>query len=141
VDVIVCMGDTLTHLPSKNDVIALLGDIAGALTEGGRLMITYRDLTRPLTGADRFILVRGTAEQLLTCFLDYDDDDVVLVHDLLYTRTGGNWTQQAGSYPKLRIGADWLADQCATAGLTVQHNETGPPGMRLLTAVKARADK
>ncbi|WP_084774430.1 class I SAM-dependent methyltransferase [Nonomuraea candida] len=133
---VVCMGDTLTHLPAKNDVTALLGDITRALTVGGKLVITYRDLTRPLTGSDRFILVRGTADRLLTCFLDYRDDDTVLVHDLVHTRTGDGWTQQVGSYPKLRIGADWLAAQCATAGLTVERSEIGPRGMRVLTAVK-----
>lgn len=134
--VIVCMGDTLTHLPGKNDVIALLGDIAQALMAGGKLVITYRDLTRPLTGTDRFILVRGSADRLLTCFLDYRDDDTVLVHDLVHVRTGDTWTQQVSSYPKLRIGAEWLAAQCAAAGLTVEHDETGARGMRVLTAVK-----
>ncbi|NGN65006.1 class I SAM-dependent methyltransferase [Streptomyces sp. A7024] len=141
VDTIVCMGDTLTHLPAKDDVTALLSDIAAALAEGSRLVITYRDLTRPLTGTDRFILVRGTADQLLTCFLDYGDGgdgETVLVHDMLYTRTGDDtWTQQLSTYPKLRIAADWLTAQCTAAGLTVQRNETGPRGMRLLTAVKA----
>ncbi|MEU4327308.1 class I SAM-dependent methyltransferase [Nonomuraea dietziae] len=139
-DVIVCMGDTLTHLPSKDDVTALLGDIADALVKDGQLVITYRDLTRPLAGADRFILVRGTADQLLTCFLEYGDDDTVLVHDVLCTRTGDTWSQQVSSYPKLRIGADWLAAQCAGAGLSVRRNEIGPRGMRLLTAVKAGAE-
>jgi SAM-dependent methyltransferase len=140
VDTIVCMGDTLTHLPSKGDVTALLGDIAGALAQDGRLVITYRDLTRPMTGADRFILVRGTADQLLTCFLDYVDDDTVLVHDVLSTRAGDTWNQLVGSYPKLRIGADWLAAQCVVAGLSVRRDEVGPRGMRLLTAVKAGAE-
>jgi SAM-dependent methyltransferase len=140
VDVIVCMGDTLTHLPSKNDVISLLRDTARALAEGGKLVITYRDLTEPLTGPDRFILVRGTAEQLLTCFLDYDDDEVVLVHDLLYTRSGDTWSQRASSYPKLRLSANWLVAECIAAGLTVQHNEPGPRGMHLLTAAKIAAD-
>jgi SAM-dependent methyltransferase len=133
---VVCMGDTLTHLPSKNDVTALLGDIAQALTGGGKLVITYRDLTQPLTGSDRFILVRGTADRLLTCFLDYRDDETVLVHDLVHTRNGDSWSQQVGSYPKLRIGVDWLASQCSAAGLAVERNEIGPRGMHVLTAVK-----
>ncbi|TYB56575.1 methyltransferase domain-containing protein [Nonomuraea sp. PA05] len=133
---VVCMGDTLTHLPAKADVTALLADVATALAGDGCLVVTYRDLTGPLTGTDRFIQVRGTADKLLTCFLDYRDDDVVLVHDLLHTRTGETWTQQVSSYPKLRLGADWLAAQCAAAGLVVRRDEVGPRGMRLLTAVK-----
>jgi SAM-dependent methyltransferase len=135
-EVIVCMGDTLTHLPAKSDVTALLGDVAAALAGGGRLVITYRDLTRPLTGTDRFLLVRGTADQVMTCFLDYAADDVVLVHDLLYTRTGDTWSQQASSYPKLRLDTGWLTAQCTAAGLTVRRNETGPRGFQVITAEK-----
>lgn len=135
-EVVVCMGDTLPHLPGHDDVTALLGDVAEALATGGRLVITYRDLTRPLSGTDRFILVRGSAGQLLTCFLDYDDADVVHVHDMVYTRTGDAWSQQGSSYPKLRIAPGWLAEQCEAAGLTVGTSETGPRGMHVLTAVK-----
>jgi len=133
--VIVCMGDTLTHLPGKDDVTALLGAVARALGDGGQLVITYRDLTRPLTGPDRFLLVRGTADRMLTCFLEYGDE-VVHVHDLLSIRTGDTWEQRVGVYPKLRLGAGWLAGQCAAAGLTVERSEPGPRGMHLLTAVK-----
>jgi SAM-dependent methyltransferase len=134
--VIVCMGDTLTHLPDKRDVTVLLGHAKQALAEGGALVITYRDLTRPLRGTDRFIPVRQSPDQLLTCFLEYLDDDTVLVHDLLHIRSGGTWTQQVGSYPKLRLAPGWLADQCRAAGLDIQRNEVGPGGMRLLHARK-----
>lgn len=40
--VIVCMGDTLTHLPDKTAVTVLLGDVTQALAQGGALVITYR---------------------------------------------------------------------------------------------------
>lgn len=138
-DVIVCMGDTLTHLPDKADVTALLGDVEHALAHGGSLIITYRDLSRPLHGTDRFIPVRLGHDQLLTCFLEYVDDDTVLVHDLLYTRSGDTWTQQVGSYPKLRLAHDWLADQCRAAGLEIRRDEVGPAGMRVFHAVKPPA--
>lgn len=55
------------------------------------------------------------------------------MHDLLHTRSGDTWTQQIGSYPKLRISAEWLADQCQQSSLMVQHDGSGPRGMRLLT--------
>ncbi|MGH9183336.1 MAG: class I SAM-dependent methyltransferase [Acidimicrobiales bacterium] len=139
VTAVVCMGDTLTHLPRKTDVTTLLQDIAHALSEGGRLVITYRDLTQRLHGTDRFIPVRSTSDQILTCFLEYPDRDTVIVHDLLHTRSGDTWTQQVSSYPKLRIGADWLAARCESSGLTVLHNGTDSRGMRLLTATKPGA--
>jgi hypothetical protein len=100
VAVVVCMGDTLTHLSSKTDMTTLLGDVTQALAEGGRLVITYRDLTHPLRGTDRFIPVRSTPDQLLTCFLEYRDDDTVIVHDLLHTRSGDTWTQLGRQLPQ-----------------------------------------
>lgn len=135
VSTIVCMGDTLTHLPAKDDVPALLADAARALAPGGRLVVTYRDLTRPLEGTARFLPVRSDAERILTCFLEYRDADTVEVHDLLHVRTPEGWTLHTGSYPKLRIGTDWLADRCRDAGLEVVHAAPGPRGLHVLVAV------
>ncbi|MFP3990589.1 class I SAM-dependent methyltransferase [Streptomyces sp. E11-3] len=139
---VVCMGDTLTHLPSHKDVTQLIGDIAGALADGGQLVFSYRDLTVPLTGDDRFLPVRSTEDRIMTCFLEYADEATVTVHDLIHTRTGdgdeggGGWTLHTSSYPKLRIGAAWLADTCRAAGLRIAHDTTGPRGLRVLTAVR-----
>ena len=116
---------------------ALLGDIARVLASGGRLVITYRDLTRPLCGTDRFIPVRSTEDRLLTCFLEYLDQDTVIVHDLLHTRSGGSWVLQASSYPKLRISPGWLGDRCHAVNLKIQHGGTGPRGMHTVLATKA----
>ncbi|MEU9793525.1 class I SAM-dependent methyltransferase [Streptomyces sparsogenes] len=115
---------------------ALLADAARALVPGGRLVVSYRDPTRPLEGTDRFLPVRGDADRILTCFLEYLDADTVRVHDLLHLRTSDGWTLHTGSYPKLRIAADWLADRCREAGLQVSHDGVGPRGMRVLVATR-----
>ncbi|MYS87549.1 class I SAM-dependent methyltransferase [Embleya scabrispora] len=133
---VVCMGDTLTHLPSKADVIALLGDIAKALVPGGRLVVTYRDLTETLHGIDRFIPVRSTADRVLTCFLEYPDADTVLVYDLLHIHDGTAWTQHVDSYSKLRIAPTWLADRCREVGLSLERNECGSDSLRVPAARK-----
>ncbi|WP_439679689.1 class I SAM-dependent methyltransferase [Embleya sp. MST-111070] len=133
---VVCMGDTLTHLSTKDDVSALLAEIAQALATGGRLVVTYRDLTETLHGIDRFIPIRSTDDRVFTCFLEYPDDDTVLVHDLLHVHDGTGWTQHVGSYPKLRIAPTWLAERCRDVGLTVEHNRTGARGLQVLAARK-----
>ncbi|MDO0930423.1 class I SAM-dependent methyltransferase [Streptomyces sp. DG2A-72] len=133
---VVCMGDTLPHLPSKADVPVLLGHIGRALASGGHLVVTYRDLTAELRGTDRFIPVRSSDDRLLTCFLEYRDEDTVIVHDLLHTRTNGSWQQQASSYPKLRLASSWLVEQCRAAGLDIHHDAADSRGMRILHAVK-----
>jgi len=135
--VVVCMGDTLPHLPAKADVAALLGEVVRALRPGGDFVVTYRDLTGELRGTERFIPVRSTEDRLLTCFLEYRDADTVIVHDLLHTRAEGEWRMAASSYPKLRLSADWLAEQCRSAGLEIRHDAVGPRGMRVLHARKA----
>jgi SAM-dependent methyltransferase len=136
---VVCMGDTLTHLPAREDVTTLLRDAARSLTADGKLILSYRDLTSPRTGTDRFLPVRATEDRIMTCFLEYADDHTVMVHDLVHTRTGSTWAQQVSSYPKLRISTAWLVGQCRQAGLDVQHNTTGPGGLSIITAAAPKA--
>jgi 2-polyprenyl-3-methyl-5-hydroxy-6-metoxy-1,4-benzoquinol methylase len=50
VDLIICMGDTLTHLPNTQSVEALLSDVAASLQAGGMFVSTFRDYTVPLVG-------------------------------------------------------------------------------------------
>lgn len=146
VGVVVCLGDTLTHLPTRGDVAALLRDVATVLAPGGVAVLSYRDLTVPLTGTDRFLPVRATEDRIMTCFLEYPDDFddyTVVVHDLVHTRRapGEGWTLRAGSYRKLRLAHGWVLDQCRAAGLAVIRDEPGPGpgggGMRTVVLERA----
>jgi SAM-dependent methyltransferase len=141
---IVCMGDTLTHLPAKSDVATLFRDAFTALVPGGILLLTWRDLTLELSGPDRFIPVRSDDSTIMTCFLEYDSPDTVQVHDLIYTRQPETqdtaqppiWTLNKSSYPKLRLSAEFLTTQLAQAGFNV-HPPSTAGRMLLLGAVKA----
>jgi SAM-dependent methyltransferase len=117
--VIVCMGDTLTHLPGKGDVSALFRGAFESLRSGGMLIITYRDLTRELYGTDRFIPVRSDEDKLMTCFLEFENAESVLVHDLVYVREGAGWSLNKSSYRKMRLGIDWMRLELGKAGFTV----------------------
>ena len=119
---IVCMGDTLTHLPSYVAVRELFSAAATALVFGGLFVLTWRDLTSELTGTDRFISVRSSADKIITCFLEYTTSEAVQVHDLIYTRDGGNdtWTLAKSSYPKLRLAPAQVASELAAAGFKVE---------------------
>ncbi|MFI5549978.1 class I SAM-dependent methyltransferase [Streptomyces sp. NPDC051738] len=141
---VVCLGDTLTHLPTRGDVAALFADAAAALAPGGTAVFGYRDLTVPLTGTDRFLPVRATENRIMTCFLEYPDDYndyTVVVHDLIHTRDGADadWTLTAHSYRKLRLSHAWVLEQLRTAGLRVRHEESGPGGMRTVVLERASA--
>jgi 2-polyprenyl-3-methyl-5-hydroxy-6-metoxy-1,4-benzoquinol methylase len=132
-DVIVCMGDTLTHLPNLSCVESLFGDVAASLSPGGLFAATFRDyVSAPLQGDARFILVRSDAERILTCFLEYADTTVT-VHDLLHQREGGAWRLRASSYPKLRLSPEWVVEHLSSLGLSVRR-DTAPGGMTRITA-------
>jgi SAM-dependent methyltransferase len=117
--VIVCMGDTLTHLADKSDVSAVFRGAFGRLRPGGMFVITYRDLTKELFGTDRFIPVRSDENKIMTCFLEFENRDSVMVHDLVYLRQDSGWSLNKSSYRKLRLGIDWIREELSRAGLHI----------------------
>jgi SAM-dependent methyltransferase len=133
--VIVCMGDTLTHLPSVASVDSLLAAIAAALPHGGVFAATFRDYaSRKLEGEQRFILVRADETRILTCFLEYGDGQVT-VYDLLNEKERGQWRLKVSSYPKLRLAPEWVAARLSELGCRVTRDAT-PSGMARIVATK-----
>jgi len=129
---IVCMGDTLTHLESKDDVTALFRSMAGSLAAEGRIVLTWRDLSNPPQGPDRFIPVRSTDDRIMVCFLE-DRSDTVLVHDLIHERAPDGWHLKKSVYPKLKLAPDWVCNQLITAGFEPVFEQT-MHGMTVLSA-------
>ena len=133
--VIVCMGDTLTHLPAQSIVESLLAAVATSLAPGGVFATTFRDYaTAELKGEQRFILVRADADRVMTCFLEYGDHQVT-VHDLLHEKEDGRWRQSVSSYPKLRIAPEWVMSKLSALGLRVTRGAT-PGGMVRIVATR-----
>ncbi len=115
-DIVLCMGDTLTHLPDRASVEQLFTDVASSLREGGLFVATFRDyVSAPLQGDGRFIPVRSDAQRILTCFLEYAET-TVKVHDLLHEREGTQWQLRVSSYPKLRLDPEWVVDALRSRG-------------------------
>jgi SAM-dependent methyltransferase len=134
-DLIVCMGDTLTHLPELACVERLAQDVAMSLRPGGRFVATFRDYTRLPAGTARFIPVRSDSEQILTCFLE-DQGASVQVHDLLHRRQGDGWALKVSSYTKLKLDPREVCDTFTCAGLTARVTP-GARGMVKLVASRA----
>jgi SAM-dependent methyltransferase len=133
VDVIVCMGDTLPHLPNHSSVESLLGDVAASLSPGGLFVATFRDyVSTPLQGDGRFIPVRSDERRILTCFLEYADTTVT-VHDLLHQLEGGSWRLHVSSYAKLRLAPKWVVELLSSRGLSVRR-DVAPGGMIRIAA-------
>jgi SAM-dependent methyltransferase len=126
-ELVLCMGDTLTHLPDEEYVERLITAVRTSLPEDGRFVITLRDYTTPLTGNRRFIPVRSDDHRIFVCFLEYSDTRV-RVSDILHQRKGSQWTMSVSSYDKLRILPEWLDDRLRRIHFAVTR-DAGASGM------------
>lgn len=133
-DAVLCMGDTLTHLPDTASVLRLFALTAESLRPGGRFIATFRDYTPPLLGQARFIPVRSDADRIMTCFLEYAPGSVD-VHDIIHERAGSDWQLRIGVYRKLRLAPGWVAAALQERGFSVR-TEPGLAGMIRIVAVK-----
>lgn len=115
---ILCMGDTLTHLKDHAEVEALLRQVAFSLDSGGRFVVSFRDYSHPPAGTARFISVRSDADRVLTCFLETKGGRVI-VHDVLHERRGDGWSMRVSAYPKLPVTAEFVVKTLRRAGLRV----------------------
>ncbi|MDR0786246.1 MAG: class I SAM-dependent methyltransferase [Gemmatimonadota bacterium] len=139
--VVVCMGDTLPHLPTSADVRKLFEQSFDLLAPGGVLVLSFRDLTAPPEGLSRFIPVRSDDEKIMTCFLE-DEGDAVRIHDLIHTRdANGAWCLGKSSYRKLKLAPAEVVGQLQEIGFTPVAAGSAPRGMVVVTATRPGRDR
>jgi SAM-dependent methyltransferase len=129
---IICMGDTLTHLPEVTSVAHLAVKIASALSPKGCFVATFRDYSTLPQGEKRFIAVRSDNSRILTCFLE-ELPQHVRVHDILHELTPDGWGMKVSSYEKLRLRPDEVRTIFQSAGLRATLSQ-GARGMVQLVA-------
>ena len=103
-ELIVCAGDTLSHLKNSFEVEDFLSSCYDTLVNGGNFILSFRDYTTKLSDEERFIPVKSDSERILTCFLEYTPTHVQ-VTDILQQYDGNLWHQTLSSYTKVRITA------------------------------------
>jgi hypothetical protein len=115
-DLVLCMGDTLTHLETQDQVVQLSQKVAGSLSAHDRFMATFRDYSCLPSGNARFIPVRADDRRILICFLE-EFDEYVKVSDILHERAGDTWSTKVSSYRKLRVAPEFMRKIFLAAGL------------------------
>ncbi|MBL8620958.1 MAG: class I SAM-dependent methyltransferase [Myxococcales bacterium] len=119
-DVIVCAGDTLTHLPAMADAAALIAAAAARLAPGGALALEWRDSTEfTAEGVARFVEVGRDARRLMHCLLEPIDADHLRVTDLVTEVGPDGPTARISDYLKLRLSPSRVAAWATAAGLRV----------------------
>ncbi|MBK8549733.1 MAG: class I SAM-dependent methyltransferase [Ignavibacteria bacterium] len=121
---IICMGDTISHLDTFESLCKLIEACYEKLEEKGRLVLSFRDYGIELTDTQRFIPVKSDDRRILTCFLEYFERQV-RVTDLLYEKdlSSNNWIQKVSSYMKLRVTHSNVSEIIKSAGFKVLSDE------------------
>src|SRR5437868_11311998 len=121
-EVIVCMGDTITHLESVDQIRLLFERCFKFLLNTGKLVLSLRDYGTELIDTQRFIPVKSDDNRILTCFLEYFPNKVK-VTDLLHERINGLWVQKVSSYFKVRVTNQMIAIFVTDTGFKINKNE------------------
>ena len=122
VDLLICCGDTISHLGTFEQLDNLIQDCYDLLNTSGNLILSFRDYSIALSDTQRFIPVKSDDNRILTCVIDYKDDKIT-VTDLLHEKNNGIWSQKISSYDKLRIRTDSIINMAKTIGFSVGLNE------------------
>jgi len=133
-ELILCWGDTLTHLENESDVERFIDYSCDTLKDGGKFILSFRDYSEKRVGTERFIPVKSDETRILTCFLDYSPTHVV-VTDLLHEFKNGHWQQKVSSYNKFRISESEITEMLENNGMKILLSEE-KNGMITLVAEK-----
>ena len=157
VDLIVCMGDSPSHLASLHEINILFQSVFDSLLpDGGIFLLQFRDLTKELYEGDRFIPIKSDERTVFTCFLEWlplggggDIDDghqmitsdgsgrTVKVFDLVHVKKGiGAWELCTSWYKKLALSLAFCHEKLKDIGFRKVESQLGQDGMVFIKALK-----
>lgn len=121
-ELIICCGDTITHLESKEQIENIIEDAKDTLSANGDLVLSFRDYSGELNDSQRFIPVKSSADRILTCILEYGTEKLK-VTDLLHEKINDEWTQKVSSYEKVRVSPQEVVGFLEKSGMEIKFNE------------------
>jgi SAM-dependent methyltransferase len=119
---VLCAGDTLTHLSNAKDTDRLIRTVARLLVPGGALLLQFREQPRDLSPQESIFTLRAERDRIMQCVLHFEADRV-WVTDIVHEWTDHTWLSTKSTYPKLRLSTDSLVEIATSAGLNVRVNE------------------
>jgi glycine/sarcosine N-methyltransferase len=98
-DAVLCLGNSLPHALTGDDLDRTLADFALVLRPGGMLFVQMRNYHRVLARRERWMAPQsrreGEREWLFLRLYDYNEDGSLGFHVVMLTRKGeGAWTQR-----------------------------------------------
>ncbi|EIE01384.1 class I SAM-dependent methyltransferase [Leptospira licerasiae] len=106
-ELLLCMGDTITHLGSEKDWEDTVSLWSSFLSPGSKLILGYRDLSYGKPGDQNIFVVRSEESKIFTCQLQFTQNKAE-VTDIFHEKTDKGWTVSSSSYNKLILPLDDL---------------------------------
>jgi len=119
---ILCLGDTLTHLESEQQVDELLDACMRSLAPGSLLALTFRDYSGERRPSECLIRVRDEPERSFTCALEFEPGRV-RVTDILHEWRDGRWVESRSTYSKLRLAPESVRAKLRARGFALETDE------------------
>lgn len=100
-DGLICLGNSLPHLLTREDLDRALADFAACLRPGGRLILQNRNFDAVLERGERWMEPqssrKGRKEWLYLRFYDFLPDGLIRFHMVMLTREKAGWSQRVTS--------------------------------------------
>ena len=122
-ELILCFGDTIAHLDSKEEVEQFIKNVYETLILHGKFILSFRDYGTELLDDSRFIPVKSDSDKILICFLEYFPEKLK-VTDILNKKVGENWTQTISSYYKVRVTKGYITNCLENIGFKITFADT-----------------
>lgn len=117
-ELIVCCGDTISHLDSWEEIHQLLRDAFDVLLPSGKVLLSFRDYAQPQHAGRNIIPVQQDEHRIFTCILDFLPEKVC-VTDLVYERFVHGWEMNVSAYHKVRVTNASMMEALGKAGFEV----------------------
>lgn len=102
-DAVLCLGNSLPHVLTGDELVTALADFAACLNPGGLLLVQNRNFDAVLARRERWMEPQshreGESEWVFLRFYDYDPDGLITFHVLTLQRKAGDagWQQRIAS--------------------------------------------
>lgn len=114
-DAVLCLGNSLPHLLTQEQLVAALRQMRGRLVDSGLLILHNLNYDLRMQNRPRFFAASGNTHTLVWRFADYDDDGITF-HTALFQWTGSGWTVEVNSARQRPLLAADLRDALSQAG-------------------------
>lgn len=129
-DAILCLGNSLPHLLSQEELVEALGKMRERLSSGGLVILHNLNYDLRLKKKPRFFAASGTADTLVWRFADYEKDFITF-HTALFERKPGSspsWSVEVNSTLQRPLLKEDLDSALEEVGLSHREHYGGLDG-------------